>query len=103
MPIAQIFYPCLNTSVCVDGTVVTDAYWERTSMDCVIISVKRFSEHLTKFSFQTLSQNFEKKTTISFVMSVYPSVRMVQLGSNWTDFLQYFSKICRENSNFIKT
>ena len=27
-----------------------------------------------------------QKATISFVMSVRPSVRMVQLGSHWTDF-----------------
>ena len=29
-----------------------------------------------------------KSVTISFVMSIRPSVRMEQLGSNWTDFLQ---------------
>jgi hypothetical protein len=31
---------------------------------------------------------FEKcgKVTMSFVMSVHPSVGMVQLASNWTDF-----------------
>ena len=27
-----------------------------------------------------------RKAIISFVMSVYPSVRMEQLGSHWTDF-----------------
>jgi hypothetical protein len=27
-----------------------------------------------------------RKTTISFVMSVSPSVRMEQHGSHWTDF-----------------
>jgi hypothetical protein len=27
-----------------------------------------------------------RKVTIIFVMSVCPSVRMEQLGSNWTDF-----------------
>jgi len=27
-----------------------------------------------------------RKATISFVMSFCPSVRMEQLGSNWTDF-----------------
>jgi hypothetical protein len=29
-----------------------------------------------------------RKATFSFVMSVGPSVRMEQLGSNWTDFNQ---------------
>jgi len=48
-----------------------------------------------------------RKTTISFVMSVRPSVRMEQLGSHWTDFheiwyLSIFSKVCWENSSFIK-
>jgi len=51
-----------------------------------------------------------RKATISFVMSVClsvrPSVRM-ELGSHRTDFheiryLGVFSKICRENSSFIK-
>jgi len=47
--------------------------------------------------------------TVSFVMSLYPSVRSVsveKLGSHWTDFHEtwYFSifpEICRENSSFI--
>jgi len=34
-----------------------------------------------------------RKATISFVMSVCPSVRMEQLGSRWTDF----HKICYLN------
>jgi hypothetical protein len=29
-----------------------------------------------------------RKATFSFVMSVRPSVRVEQLGSNWTDFNQ---------------
>ena len=32
-------------------------------------------------------EKVEKKTTISFVMSVRPSIRMQQLDSHWTDFL----------------
>jgi hypothetical protein len=41
------------------------------------------------------------------VMSVRPSFRMEQLGSHWTDlheipYLSIFSKICIENSSFIK-
>jgi len=31
-----------------------------------------------------------RKATISFVMSVCPSVRMEQLGSYWTDFSMKF-------------
>jgi len=102
MPIANIFYPYLNTSVCIDETVVTDAYWEHTSMDYVIISVKRFSEQLTKFSFQALSQNFEKRLLASSCLSIRPSA-WYNLAPTGRIFFQYFSKICRENSNFIKT
>jgi len=47
-----------------------------------------------------------RKATISFVMSVRPSVHMEQLGSHWMDFMKLifenFSKICREDSSFIK-
>jgi hypothetical protein len=32
-----------------------------------------------------------RKTTISYVMSVRPSVRVEQLGSHWTDFRDYIS------------
>jgi len=43
-----------------------------------------------------------RKATISYVMSVC----MAHLGSPWTDFHEIwylcFSKICRENSSFIK-
>ena len=57
-------------------------------------------------------QNSERRLLI-FVMSVFhlyarPSVRMEQLGSHWADFHEiwclrfFFSKICRENSSFIK-
>jgi hypothetical protein len=39
-------------------------------------------------------------------MSVRPSVRMEQLGTHWTAFheilFEDFSKICPENSSFIK-
>jgi hypothetical protein len=36
-----------------------------------------------------------RKVTISFVMSVHPSVHIEQLSSNWTDFheLQYLSTV----------
>ena len=39
--------------------------------------------------------------------TVYPAVRMEQLGSHWTDFdetshLRFFSKICSDNSSFIQ-
>jgi len=102
MPITHIFYPYLNISVCIDETVVTDAYWEHTSMNYVIISVKRFSEQLTKFSFQALSQNFEKRLLASSCLSMRPSA-WNNLAPTGRIFFQHFSKICRENSNFIKT
>jgi hypothetical protein len=44
-----------------------------------------------------------RKATISFVISVCPSVRMEQLGFQWTDFDEiwylsfFFSKECWEN------
>jgi len=47
-----------------------------------------------------------RKATYSFVMSVRPFVRMEQLRSQRKDFREIsyenFSKICRENSSFIK-
>jgi len=39
-----------------------------------------------------------RKVTISFVMSVCPSVHMD--GILWNLVLEYFSNICQENSNF---
>ena len=48
-----------------------------------------------------------RKATVSFVMSVCPSVRLEHLGSHWTDFHEirydYFSKTYREDSIFIKS
>ena len=49
-----------------------------------------------------------RRATISFVMSVRPSVRMEQLGSLLMDFheiwyFEHFPKICGENSSVIKT
>jgi hypothetical protein len=46
-----------------------------------------------------------QKVTISFVMSVRPSVRMEQLSYHWKDFHEndfFFEKICPETSNFLK-
>jgi hypothetical protein len=48
-----------------------------------------------------------RKATISFVMSVRPSVRMKQLGSHWTDFqeigyLMIFRKSVDKIQVFIK-
>jgi hypothetical protein len=57
-----------------------------------------------KFLPRTLLAKF-RKSTISFVMSVRPSVHM-ELGSHRTDFYEIwhfriFKKICRENSNSV--
>jgi hypothetical protein len=46
-----------------------------------------------------------RRATISLVMSVRPSVRKVQLTLNgflWNLTFEYFLKVCRENSSFIK-
>jgi len=48
-----------------------------------------------------------QQVTISFVMSVCPSVHMEQLGSHYTDFreisdLSIFSIFCQESYSFIK-
>jgi hypothetical protein len=63
---------------------------------------------LQKGKKKTSSRKFAKlwKATISFVMSVRPSLRMQQLGCHWTDvheiwYLSIFRKICRENSIVI--
>ena len=51
-------------------------------------------------------RSVRKSVKSDFVMSGCPSVRMEQLGSNWTDVreteYEYFSKICRENARYIK-
>jgi hypothetical protein len=48
-----------------------------------------------------------RKATISLVMSACLSVLVKLLGSHWTKFddvwyLSFFSKICRENINFVE-
>jgi hypothetical protein len=48
-----------------------------------------------------------RKATGSFVMYVYPSARMEQVGFHGTDFqeilvFRYFTKLCQENSSFIE-
>jgi len=48
------------------------------------------------------------KVTISFIMSVCPSfrpqrtTRLLLNGFPWNLIFEHFSKICRENSTFIK-
>ena len=58
---------------------------------------------ILSFSSEALSENWQ--ATISFVVSVRPSVRM-ELNFHWSDFHEIlnlsFSKICRENTSFIK-
>ena len=47
-----------------------------------------------------------RQTTISFIRSVRPSVRVYQLGSHWTDFhdvLCWGLKICREIWRLVKS
>jgi hypothetical protein len=61
---------------------------------------------ISAFSFlRAHSQNF-RKATVAFVMSVCPPA-LNNSGSLWTDFneiltFEYFSKICREHSSFVK-
>ena len=47
-----------------------------------------------------------RKRIFRFVMYVRPSVRMEELCSHWKEFREIrcecFSKICRENSSFVK-
>jgi hypothetical protein len=62
---------------------------------------------LTTDGFQARSQNYEERLLASLCLFVGPSFRVEQLGSHCTDFhevlFEYFSKIYRENSDFIKT
>jgi hypothetical protein len=46
-----------------------------------------------------------RKATSSFVMSVCPhgTTRLPVNGFSWNFIFEYFSKICRENSSFIKS
>jgi hypothetical protein len=46
--------------------------------------------------FLARSENCEK-ATVSFVMSVCPSVIMEQIGSHWTDFVKFSVWIFFEN------
>jgi len=63
---------------------------------CVIFSYRPFVGAFAKL----------RKAAIGFVMSVRLSVRMKQFGSHCSDFnvilFEYFSRICREKSSFIK-
>jgi len=49
-----------------------------------------------------------QKVTISFTVSVYPSIHLhakthIPLGKfSWNFIFEHFSKVCRENSTFIK-
>jgi hypothetical protein len=45
-----------------------------------------------------------RKATISFVVSVRPNgkTRLPLDGFSWNLILEYLSKICQENSSFIK-
>jgi hypothetical protein len=57
--------------------------------------------------FQARSQNFEKRLLASSCLSDRPFARMEQLGPHRNDYheilmFEYFSKICRDNSSFIK-
>ena len=61
-----------------------------------------FCFYFALFSMESFLAAFTKlrKATITFVMSVRPSVPMEQLGSHWTDihnilYLKIFSKYCR--------
>jgi len=64
--------------------------------------------HITKyFPFRCVPQNFEQRLLVSSCLSVRPSDRIKQLGSNWADFhkIWYSSiswKICREKSSVVK-
>jgi len=48
-----------------------------------------------------------RRTSISFIVSVRPSVGMEQLGNRWTNcheiwyLIFFFPKLCRENSVLI--
>jgi hypothetical protein len=70
--------------------------------------VLRINNYHTSIAVEEILGEFAKlrKGTINFIMSVRLSVRMEQLGSDWTDFheilyLRIFRKT-RENSSLIK-
>ena len=65
--------------------------------------VKYGYEILTSFLFRRFHKIL--KASIKFLISVRPSVRMEQFDPNrgiLMKFYEYFSKICPENSSFIK-
>ena len=63
---------------------------------------ERFMPPFFPSGFYARSQNCEKNT-ISFVMSVRPSVRMEQLNSHWTDFYDiWYLRIFRKSVEKIQ-
>jgi len=105
---------------CLEGTFViffqkgskTFNWWFKFFFVCVCVCV---CVHAVGLAFSTNSvlgkfaNSKKKKEEFSFSywsLRPYLSVRVEQLGSLWTDFLEkviwVFSKICRENSSFIK-
>ena len=65
-----------------------------------------FSNSLVKTSNLTLGvcEKLQTATIISFVMSVHlqGTTRLPLNGPSWNFIYEYFSKICQENSSFIK-
>jgi len=49
-------------------------------------------------------QKSKKKVTTSFILSVclHKTSQLPQVGVSWNLIFEYFSKICQENSSFIK-
>ena len=76
---------------------------ERDSQICTPMNKTSETVVFLHFNFQESSQNCNKKNTISFVMSGRPH-RIPRYGFSWNLMFElFFSIICPENSNFIKT
>jgi hypothetical protein len=91
----------------VGGRLKTKHNWFTLSQSKITNRETIFSRRLLWYTFKEYWFSFSlgafaklPKATISFVMSV----RMKRLSFYWTEFVKfaYFSKICRENSGYLK-
>jgi hypothetical protein len=111
----------INTKRCLCCTAATCFGMQMTYCQvylCKIIT-QMLQKYITIVTYDTLYMNTKhwttllgafakknRKATISFVMSVCPSVHTEQLSSqhrefSWNFIFEYFMKICRQNSKFF--
>jgi hypothetical protein len=98
----------VKVSDCLPLITITDIQSSYTKQIVLLL----INSHLTDTRFffsHARSQNYERRLLASSGLFVCLSVpmhgttRLLLDGFSWNLIFEYFSKICRENSNFIKT